>query len=127
MADADLGHGRMGIGHDAVPSLDQTGHDHPGESTYVKVVSVLALITIVEVAVYYVEGLSAVLVPILVALSAIKFVGVVGWFMHLKFDDKRFMWMFLVGLLIAIAVVAALVAMFSYNDFFAGPIEAEAE
>lgn len=115
------------MGHDAVPSLDQTGHDHPSEGTYVKVVSVLALITIVEVAVYYVEGLSAVLVPILVVLSVVKFVGVVGWFMHLRFDDKRFLWIFLVGLLIAITLVIALIAMFSYNDFFAGPIEAEAE
>ncbi|CAA9566592.1 MAG: hypothetical protein AVDCRST_MAG49-3114 [uncultured Thermomicrobiales bacterium] len=120
MADADLGHGRAGMGHDAVPSLDQEGHDHPGESVYTRVVLVLALITIVEVAIYYVEQLSDVLVPILVTLSAIKFVGVVGWFMHLKFDDKRFLWIFIIGLVIAVSCMAAVFAMFKSDEYWVG-------
>jgi len=120
MADADLGHGRPGIGHDAVPSLDQEGHDHPGEGTYIKVVTVLAIITIIEVAIYYIEGLSGVLVPALIVLSLAKFVGVVAWFMHLKFDDKRFMWIFVIGLAIAAACMAAVVVMMRSDEYWVG-------
>ncbi|HEV2107827.1 MAG TPA: cytochrome C oxidase subunit IV family protein [Thermomicrobiales bacterium] len=94
---------------------------HPGERTYVKVAVILAVVTALEVAVYYIDALSDVLVPILAVLSIGKFVAVVGYFMHLKFDDRRFTWVFLTGLLIAASIVAALAAMFVYNDYEAFP------
>ena len=90
---------------------------HPGERTYIEVAVILAVITAVEVAVYYIEALEDVLVPILVVLSAIKFAMVVGWFMHLKFDDRRFTWIFLSGLIIAVSAILAVAAMFGYNVY----------
>jgi cytochrome c oxidase subunit 4 len=96
--------------------VDQHEH-HPDQSVYVKVALILAVVTAVEVAIYYIEALSAILVPLLILLSVGKFVAVVGYFMHLKFDDRRFTWVFVTGLLIAISVVGALAAMHAYNDY----------
>ncbi|MGH2560824.1 MAG: cytochrome C oxidase subunit IV family protein [Thermomicrobiales bacterium] len=93
---------------------DGHGHDHPGEFTYIKVAVILALITIVEVAIYYIEWMhdAGLLVPALITLSAIKFTAVVGYFMHLKFDDKLFLWKFGAGLVVAASIVAALAVLF---------------
>ncbi len=96
--------------------VDQHEH-HPDPSVYVRVAVILAVVTAVEVAIYYIEALSAILVPLLIALSAGKFLAVVGYFMHLKFDDRRFTWVFLTGLLIAISVIGAIAAMSAYNDY----------
>lgn len=85
---------------------------HPGWQEYVKIGAILAVITAVEVAIVYVEALESVLLPILLTLSVGKFVLVVGYFMHLKFDHKFFTWLFVSGLLLAIGVVLSLMAMF---------------
>ena len=91
--------------------------EHPGEPTYIRIAIILAVITAVEVAVYYIDILSSLLVPILGVLSVTKFVMVVGYFMHLKFDDRRLTWIFVSGLVIAASAIIALMAMFGYNDF----------
>jgi cytochrome c oxidase subunit 4 len=88
---------------------------HPGESTYIKVAVVLAVITIVEVAVYYAGLGRTLLVTILLCLSAIKFVTVVGFFMHLKFDDRRLTWIFGFGLLVAFSIIMAIYALFHWH------------
>jgi len=95
--------------------------DHPGERTYINVAIVLTVITAVEVAIYYVEALRDFLVPILIVLSIAKFVYVVGFFMHLKFDDRRFRWMFIAGLAISASVVLALLAMFWTDNYYFSP------
>lgn len=83
---------------------DATAHEHPSEFTYIKIALILAIITIIEVAIYYVEALRGVLVPALIALSVVKFIMVVGYFMHLKFDDKKLAWIFGFALITSIAV-----------------------
>ncbi|MBI2912128.1 MAG: cytochrome C oxidase subunit IV family protein [Chloroflexi bacterium] len=87
-------------------------HPHPGPAEYVRIAVVLAVITVVEVAIYYIEALSAVLVPILLVLSALKFALVALWFMHLKFDNRLFSAIFTVPLAVAAAVLIALLALF---------------
>lgn len=87
-------------------------HAHPGAKTYVAVAGVLAVITAVEVAVFYIEALSPVLVPILLVLSATKFVLVVGFFMHLKFDSKLFTTVFVGPLIVAIGLMLAMLALY---------------
>ncbi len=87
-------------------------HPHPGPAEYVRIAVVLAVITLVEVAIYYMEALSAVLVPILLVLSALKFALVALWFMHLKFDSRLFSAIFTVPLAGAAAVLIALLALF---------------
>ena len=44
----------------------------------------------------------------------IKFFIVVSYFMHLKFDNSIFSWMFYAGLFLAIAVYAAALATFHF-------------
>lgn len=83
---------------------------HPGPMEYLRIGLILAVITAVEVAVYYVDELSDVLVPILVVLSAAKFSLVVLWFMHLKFDARLFSWMFVGGILLAAALFVVVLA-----------------
>jgi cytochrome c oxidase subunit 4 len=80
------------------------GHAHPSQAQYVRIAAILAVITAVEVIVYYIEEASAFLVPTLLVLSAVKFVMVVGYFMHLKFDSKLLMWTFTFAMIIAVAV-----------------------
>ena len=85
---------------------------HPGPREYVTIGVILAVITAVEVAVFYIEAVAAFLIPILIALSLAKFTLVVGYFMHLKFDSKLFRRLFVSGLVLALAVFAIVLVMF---------------
>lgn len=101
------------MAHGASGTLQHVGehhdeHGHPGELTYIKVAVVLAIITVIEVAIWYLNIPHSVLVTALLILSAVKFVTVVGYFMHLKFDDRRLLWIFAGGLLIGGSILLAL-------------------
>ncbi len=74
-------------GH-AAPSERAHQQAHPSSRVYINIAVILAVITAVEVATYYIPALAGVIVPILLVLSLAKFVLVVGYFMHLKFDHK---------------------------------------
>lgn len=88
-------------------------HSHPSDSKYVIIAAILAIITAAEVATYWWEDpdtwqLIAVLFPMMIA----KFLIVVGWFMHLRFDNPIFRRIFFFGLILAILVyTAALTSM----------------
>jgi cytochrome c oxidase subunit 4 len=87
-------------------------HAHPGGRTYVLVALVLTVITAVEVAIYYIDAIRPLLVPFLLALSAAKFIMVVGFYMHLKYDARLFTGLFGFGLAIGVSVVLAFIALF---------------
>jgi cytochrome c oxidase subunit IV len=97
-----------GGGHAAAHAVE---HAHPGSRTYITIALILSIITAVEVVVYYVPALLPLIFPILLILSAIKFVMVVGWFMHLKFDHVSFTWYFGGGLMLALTIVMALIVL----------------
>lgn len=88
-------------------------HSHPSESVYIRVALILVAITSVEVAIWYIDWFhdNDTLVPSLAVLSIVKFVMVVAYFMHLKFDDARFRYIFMGGMILAVSIVAALVAL----------------
>jgi cytochrome c oxidase subunit 4 len=98
---------------------DDEAHAHPNELQYIKIAVFLALITLAEVAIYYIDALSGVLVPMLIVMSAVKFVFVVSYFMHLKFDDKRLAWIFTSGMLLALAIFIGTWAMMHYHEITA--------
>ncbi len=83
-------------------------HQHPSTGTYLAVAAVLAVITFVEVGVFYVPAFAPLLAPTLLLLSAGKFALVVMFYMHLKSDHKLFTFVFALPLLIATAVIIAL-------------------
>jgi len=90
-------------------------HEHPTEAKYIQIAIILTLITVVEVAIYYIEAFEAILVPTLVVLSTIKFVTVVGYFMHLKFDDRRLTWIFASGMALALSIYIATWAVMHFH------------
>lgn len=85
---------------------------HPSPLRYVGIALVLAIVTLIEVAIVFVEPLRGLVLPILVVLSAFKFALVAMFFMHLRFDHRVFSILFTGGLILAIGVIAALVALF---------------
>ncbi len=91
------------------------GHDHPGERTYVGIAVILAVLTAAEVATYYFEDqLGGLLVPSLIVMMIVKFVLVVAWFMHLRFDSNLFTRMFVSGLVLAVGVYLVTLATFRF-------------
>ena len=73
---------------------------------------ILAALTAVEVGAFYIDAAKAVVVSILLTLSFAKFVLVVGYFMHLKFDDVRFTALFVAPFIGMVSIAVALLAMF---------------
>ena len=90
------------------------GGGHATVKTYIQVAIVLAIITAVEVATLYIPGIpNPVLVVSLLLMSAIKFYLVVGFFMHLKYDHQIMRALFVGPLVIAVAIILAVMALFS--------------
>jgi cytochrome c oxidase subunit 4 len=99
------------VGHAAPLRHDVVEHAHPGAKQYVVIAMILAMITAVEVAVYYIPGLRPYIAPILIVLSAVKFWMVVAFFMHLKFDHVSFSWYFGGGLALALTMASSVVVL----------------
>ena len=89
---------------------------HPGAREYVRIFFILGAITAVEVALYYVrEEMGSWFLPVLFILMGSKFAIVVLWYMHLKFDDRRYARFFIMGL--AGAATLYLIVLISFNVF----------
>jgi cytochrome c oxidase subunit IV len=88
---------------------------HKPNSFYIQVAAALAFITGIEVALYYLD-LGAWYLPILLVLMTIKFLTVVSLFMHLKFDNKMFSYLFYSGLILALLVYIAALMTFRFFD-----------
>lgn len=91
--------------HDTEHGLSTTG--------YVRIAVILAAITGLEVSTYYVD-FGGLFLPALLIMMVIKFVMVVSYFMHLKFDNKMFSWLFYSGLVLAVGVYCAALATFKF-------------
>jgi cytochrome c oxidase subunit 4 len=88
---------------------------HPDESEYVRIGLILAVITAVEVVIYYFDIPRNLFILILVALSAAKFTLVVMFFMHLKFDSRLFTTAFVTGFVLAASVFTVVIATLGSN------------
>lgn len=87
-------------------------HAHPTIAVYWKVFAILFVVTLIEVAVSYMDIGEGLATTALSVLAIFKFVLVVMYFMHLKFDNPVLTRLFVFGLLLALAVyVATLFAM----------------
>jgi cytochrome c oxidase subunit 4 len=100
--------------HGTTAATHGGGGGHATVKTYIQVAVALAIITGVEVATLYVPGIpNPVLVISLLAMSAVKFYLVVGFFMHLKYDHGIMRALFVGPLVIAIVIILAVMALFS--------------
>jgi len=85
---------------------------HASPAFYWTIGGILTVITAVEVAAFYMPVLAGVLVPVLLVLSATKFLLVVMFFMHLRSDSRVFSGLFLAGMVLASFMTVALIVLF---------------
>jgi cytochrome c oxidase subunit 4 len=103
-------------GHDA--------HEH-NESKfqiYVQIAMLLAVITGVEIVAVYLPFAKWLLVTALVVLSAVKFLFVIFYFMHLRWDKPFCTILFFIGLVLAGGTMWALLALFSVEASLPLPV-----
>ena len=85
---------------------------HVTNRTYVLIAVVLAILTAIEVMVFYLEAMAPVLLTTLLVLMIVKFALVAMFFMHLKFDSRILSVVFAWGIFIAVSIILALLAVF---------------
>jgi cytochrome c oxidase subunit 4 len=86
---------------------------HATVATYLRVGVVLTVVTAIEVATLYIPGIPGLLLVLsLIVMSIVKFALVVGFYMHLRYDPQVLRALFVGPLLIAIAIILALMALF---------------
>jgi cytochrome c oxidase subunit IV len=99
--------GGHGADHDSLAAAGVEHGAHPTDAQYIKIAALLACITAVEVAVYYVKGgLGDGFAPLLLCLAAIKFFIVGSYFMHLRFDNRVLRRLFITGIVLACVIYA---------------------
>lgn len=98
----------MTANHPAPPSgTEQQAaehHPHPTPSQYWKIAVVLAVLTAVEVALFYIDrqlDLGLINAVALILLAFLKFVIVVGWYMHLRYEKSTLNRLFVAGFVLA--------------------------
>lgn len=96
------------------PEAPEEEHYHPSVGEYVEIGIILAVLTAIEVGLYYAGQAGtprAFTIPSIVVLTIIKFVLVVLWFMHLRFDDRILRRLFFGGLALAGVIYAIVIAI----------------
>ena len=106
-------------GYEAATDTELHEH-HPSDAQYWKVGAALAVITGLEVSTYFItddpysHDLAPLLIGGLLVMMIAKFVVIVGYFMHVKFDNKLFRNVFLSGLLLAVGVYLVVLTTFRF-------------
>ncbi|MEM7094974.1 MAG: cytochrome C oxidase subunit IV family protein [Actinomycetota bacterium] len=108
----------MATATDQAPVESHDDHDahHPSDWEYIKIAIILAILTAIEVGMFFLEeSVAAVWLYLgLTVLMIIKFFMVVAYFMHLKYDTPWFRRIFVAGLVLAIGVYAIFFFAFDY-------------
>ena len=86
--------------------------DHPTPFKYIQVAIILTLITAFEVGIYYIDAIEDAFITIFIGLSAVKFLVVAMFYMHLKFDNRLFSWLFVSGLALGAGILITLGVQF---------------
>jgi cytochrome c oxidase subunit 4 len=90
-------------------------HAQPGPATWVRVLVLLTIATVLEVLTYVFESTLGVLtVPILILFAIIKFLLVVAYYMHLKYDARLLTGIFTWGMVIALSIFMAMAGNLPY-------------
>lgn len=92
--------------------MSEATHAHPTPRDYWVLAVVLAIITAAEIAVTYVSALDSIIAPLLIVMAIAKFVIVVNYYMHLKYEQKLFRNLFLIGLIAAPLLFGAMLFSF---------------
>jgi cytochrome c oxidase subunit 4 len=87
--------------------MSNAEHQHPGFATFFKIGAVLAVVTALEWAGLFIEGMPFLVKAILIGLSAGKFFLVGAYFMHLKWEKRFLTWAFAFGFVLATLMAVA--------------------
>ncbi len=92
---------------------DTAGHHEPSKfHIYIQIAMILAVITGTEVVLVYMPIVKWLVVTALVVLSAVKFMFVIFFFMHLRWDKVFCTILFFIGLILAGFTMWALLHLF---------------
>jgi cytochrome c oxidase subunit IV len=89
-------------------------HIHPGASVYAPVAIILAILTGLEILVYYLNVAPVVLVPVVIILGLANIVLSALFYMHLRYDDPVLKSMFSFAGLLASLLMISLLLLFGY-------------
>jgi cytochrome c oxidase subunit 4 len=89
---------------------------HAGVGFYWLMGLILAVITLVEVWLFTVETLGGWFIPLLLILSLGKFVGVVAYFMHLRFDNRMFTYFFASAMIVGVLIFSILLFLMEHAN-----------
>ena len=88
---------------------------HPTPAQYIKIAIGLALLTAIEVALFYINDsvqLGWINTAALLILAFLKFVIVIGWYMHLRYEKTVVSRFFVFGFVLALSLYAAVLIGF---------------
>src|SRR3954470_3772986 len=107
----------------SAPTTAVAGHGHHDDShnvskfqIYVQIAMLLAVITGIEITCVFLPFSKWILVTALVVLSAVKFLFVIFYFMHLRWDKPFCTILFFIGLTLAGGTMWALLQLFSTEN-----------
>jgi len=101
-------------------------HHHPSRfHTFMQIAMALAIITGIEIVIIFVPVAPWIQYSVLIVLSAVKFMAVIFYFMHLRWDKAFCTILFFIGLILGGGTMAALLALFAH-DRSQGPENAAA-
>ena len=85
--------------------------EHASVGTYVRVALILTVVTALEVGVIYIRFLTPIVVPLLLVMASAKFILVVMFFMHLRYDARSLTAVFVGPLIMATVLGLSLIAL----------------
>lgn len=98
--------------------ITYAGVSHASVRGYLVVAAVLSVFTYLEWRLFTIEAFGASgLNAIMIALSAVKFTMVVAFFMHLRFENKYYSWIFASAMVLGVAVFLALLLLQRHHGF----------
>lgn len=83
---------------------------------YIKIAMLLSVITGIEIVVIFLPFATWLIITTLVVLSTVKFLYVIFYFMHLRWDKAFCTILFFIGMVLAGGTALALHAIFSVGD-----------
>ncbi len=112
MTDTGVAAPTVADGHDA--HADDHRHKEPSDRQYIWIAVILAVLTALEILSTEIGPQGSLLVPMLLVLMFIKFWIVASFFMHLRFDNRLFSFLFYLGLGFAVVLYSAMLATFQF-------------
>jgi cytochrome c oxidase subunit IV len=89
--------------------------EHAKYFTFFNVAMAMILITAIEIVIIYLPVHKLIIFSSLGVLSLVKFLAVIWWFMHLRWDRALCTVLFMIGLFIATGTVTALLFLFDVD------------